>query len=192
MCRGTNCLRRKGYGPIRGFFPASYIRPSEGLFGQSFSVAPPVQALRELPCLGPFSVAQGIRHIEGPPWLGSYSVDRCVRSQVFDGPACLLLLLMLECGKTEAMVMVPPPMCDSAVLSCFHGCQAFLHRHFLPQSPPSQVVNPSLCSQQQPSLWDCSIIPKLQLPAAATCRGPASLSWVCLGLQQGLSDSHSI
>jgi len=30
-----------------------------------FSAAPPVQALRGLPCLGSFSVVQCIRHIEG-------------------------------------------------------------------------------------------------------------------------------
>ena len=35
------------------------------------------------------------------------------------------------------MVMAPPTMRDSAALPCFHGCPAFLHRHFPPQSPPS-------------------------------------------------------
>ena len=34
------------------------------------------------------------------------------------------------------MVMDPPPTHDSAVLPCFHGCLAFLHRHFPPESPP--------------------------------------------------------
>ena len=38
---------------------------SEGLFGQSFSVAPPIQALRGIPCLGFLSVVQHIRHIKG-------------------------------------------------------------------------------------------------------------------------------
>ena len=47
---------------------------SEGLFGQSFSVAPPVQALTGLPCLGSFSVVQLARHMEG-----SYSVVQCIR-----------------------------------------------------------------------------------------------------------------
>ena len=69
---------------------------SEGLFGQSFSIAPPIHSLRGLPCLGPFS-AQHIRHIEGPPlstgapcrsvhpslkgapWVGSCSVGHCTR-----------------------------------------------------------------------------------------------------------------
>ena len=57
-------------------------------------------------------------------------------------------------------------MRDSAVSPCFHGCLAFLHRHFPPQSPPSHPLNPSLHSQQ-PLPWDCSTILKLQLPASA-------------------------
>ena len=47
--------------------------------------------------------------------------------------------------------MAPPRYADSAVSPCFHGCQAFLHRHFPPQSPPSHPLHLSLCSQQQPS-----------------------------------------
>ena len=77
--------------------------------------------------------------------------------------------------------MVPPPADDSAVLPCFHGCLAFLHRHFQPQSPPSHPLSPSLCSQQQPSPWDCSTIPKLHLPATVPPRGPVSLSGVMYG-----------
>ena len=74
---------------------------------------------------------------------------------------------MLACGEREALVMAPPPMHDSAVSPCLQGCPAFLHRHFPPQAPPSYPLNSSLHSQQQPSPWDCSTIPKLQLPAAA-------------------------
>ena len=69
----------------------------------------------------------------------------------------------------------PTPMCDSAVLPYFHGCLAFLHRHIPPQSSLSHPLGPSLHRQQQPSPWDCCTIPKLQLPAAAPSRGPASL-----------------
>ena len=79
VCRDTDCLRCRSYGPMRVFFWASCSWQSEGPFGQSFSVALPVQALRGLPCLGSFSVVWWIGHIEGPPWVGSYSVDRCVR-----------------------------------------------------------------------------------------------------------------
>ena len=87
---------------------------------------------------------------------------------------------MLACGEREAMMMAPPPTCDSELLPCFYGCLAFLHRHFPPQSPPSCPCSLSLCSQQQPLPWDCSTIPKLQLPAAVPSRGPASLSGVCM------------
>ena len=54
--QGHNCLCRTSYGPIRAFSRASCSWRSEGLFGQSFSVAPPFQTLRGLPCLGSFSV----------------------------------------------------------------------------------------------------------------------------------------
>ena len=81
---------------------------------------------------------------------------------------------MLVCGDRKAMVMAPPPMCDSAVSPCFHGCLAFLHRHFPSQSPPLPPLNLSLCNQQQPLPWDCST-----LPAAAPSREPLSLSGVC-------------
>ena len=87
---------------------------------------------------------------------------------------------MLVCGEREAMEMALPPTHNSAVSPCFHGCLAFLHRHFPPQSPPSHPLNSSLCSQQQPSPWDCSAIPELQLPADAPSRGPVFLSGVCM------------
>ena len=162
--QGHDCLCHRSYGPIRVFFQASCSWPSEGLFGQFFSIAPPVQALRGLPCLGSFSVVQCIRHIEGPPpgVLQYKSVY-----QAFDGPVSLLFSCQCWCGGIEAMVMAPPPVHDSAVSPCFHGCPAFLHRRFPPQSPPS---HPTLRSQQQPSSWDCSTIPKLQLPATAASR----------------------
>ncbi|XP_055444130.1 coiled-coil domain-containing protein 149 isoform X2 [Bubalus kerabau] len=83
---------------------------------------------------------------------------------------------MLACGERAAVVMAPPPTRDSAISPCFHGCPAFLRSCFPPQSPPSPPPNPSLHSQQQPSPCDPSILPKLQLPAAAPSRGPSSLS----------------
>ena len=91
---------------------------------------------------------------------------------------------MLVCGEKEIMVMAPPPMHDSAVSPCFHGCPAFLHRHFPPQSNPSHPLDPSLSIQQQPSPWDCSTIPKLQLPASAPSRESMSLSRVCTAAER--------
>ena len=53
----------------------------------------------------------------------------------------------------------------------------------------SSLTSPVLRSQQQPSPWDCSTIPKLQLPAAAPSRGPAALSGVCMAVAKANSDS---
>ena len=44
----------------------------------------------------------------------------------------------------------------------------------------SHPLDQSLCSQQQPSPWDCSTIPKLPLSASAPSRGLVSLSGVCM------------
>ena len=44
------------------------------------------------------------------------------------------------------------------------------------QSPPLHPLDFSLWDHQQSSPWDCSTIPKLQLPAAAPSRGPVFLS----------------
>ena len=67
-CAGTwtASIHSRSYGPIRVYYRASCSWWSESLFGQSFSVTLPIQALRGLPCLESFSVARCIRHIEGP------------------------------------------------------------------------------------------------------------------------------
>ena len=70
MSRDMDCLHCRSYSPIRVFFWASCSWRSEGLFGQSFSVTPPIQALRGLPFLGSFSIIQCIRYIESPPLAG--------------------------------------------------------------------------------------------------------------------------
>ena len=92
----------------------------------------------------------------------------------------IVQLLMLACGGREAMVMAPPPTCDSAVSPCFHGCPIFLYRHFPPQSPPSCTLDSSLHSQQQPLPWDGSTIPKVQFPAAVPSKGSGFLSGVSM------------
>ena len=125
--------------------------------------------------LGSYSLVRACVSVTQRSTLGGVLVCRSVR-QAFDGPDSIVQLPMLACGVSEAMVMAPPPTCDSAVSLCFHGCLAFLHRHLPPQSPPSHVLYPSLHSQQQPSPWDWSTVPKFQPLAAAPCRGPVSLS----------------
>ena len=176
VCRDMDCLCCGSYSPIRDFFQASCSWWLESLFGQSFSVAPPIQALRGLPSQGSFSVVRKVRHIEGSPWLGSYSVDWHIKhlkghpgqgfllcssvcqAGVWWASLSIVQLLMLACGKREAMVMAPSPTHDSAISPCFHGCLAYLCRHFPPQSPPTHPLNQSLHSQQQPSHLDCSTI----------------------------------
>ena len=90
------------------------------------------------------------------------------------GSLSIVQLPMLTGGEREAMVMAPPPMHDSAVLSYFCDFLAFLHRHFSLQSPPSHLLGQSPSSQQQPLPWDCGgnprAIPKLQLLAISPSR----------------------
>ena len=49
-------------------------------------------------------------------------------------------------------------------------------------SPPSHPLDPSFSSQQQPLHWDCSTIPKLQLPATEPSREPGFLFGVCMAV----------
>ena len=118
--------------------------------------------------------------VKGAPWVGSYSVVQCLRRLM----GWLLYCSSAKAGLRgrEAMVMAPPPSRDSAISPCFHCCLAFLHRHFPSRPPPSHPLDLSLCSQQQPSPWDCATIPKLQLPATAHSRGSTSLSGVCMAV----------
>ena len=190
-----DCLPQELWPNQSLFFRASHSWRSEGLFGQSFSITPPIQALRGLPCLRSFSVVRCLRHIEGTPWVGSYSVDLCISHlKGHPGWSCSVVQWVrhlmgqpLYCPaanagmwEREAMVMAPPPTCDSAVSPCLHGCPAFLHRHFPPQSPHSHPLNLSVHSQQQPSPRYCSTIPKLQLPATGPsggCMAAARTVW---------------
>ena len=120
--------------------------------------------------------------LKGAHWVGPYSVVQCVRSLMDQSVYCSAA--NAGCREREAMVMAPAPTHDSAVLPCFHGCLAFLHRHFPPQSPPTQPLNPSPHSHQHPSPWDCSTTPKLHLPAAVPSREPVSLCGVCMSVSR--------
>ena len=115
------------------------------------------------------------------PWVGSYSVVGHI-SHLKEQPGWSCSVVQCVWHEREAVLMAPPPTGDSAVLPRFHHCLAILHWHFPPQSPPPHPLDLSLCSQQQPSPWDCSTIPKLRLPSTAPSRGPASLSRVCMAV----------
>ena len=79
-CTGTHTASATGVMALsESFFDRLVAGYQKASLAQSFSIAPPIQALRGLPCLGSFSVVWHIRLIEGSPWLGSYSVVPCVR-----------------------------------------------------------------------------------------------------------------
>ena len=153
VCRDMDCLLRRSYGPIRVFFRAFCSLVIRRPLWPVFLCSSAVQALRGLPCWRP-SVVWHIRHIKGCPGWGPRLWFTA--SGIWWASLSVAKLPMLTCGRREAMVMAQPAMHASAVSSCFHGCLAFLHRHFPPQSPPSHPLDPSSCSQQQPSPWDCS------------------------------------
>ena len=75
-CGGTGTASAAGVMVLSESFFWPLVAGNQKASGQSFSIAPPVQSIRGLPCLGSFSVAPCIRPIKGPRWLGSYSVDR--------------------------------------------------------------------------------------------------------------------
>ena len=112
----------------------------------------------------------------------------------FDGPASLFSCLMLAGREREAMVMAPPARCDSAVSPCLHGCLAFLHRHFPPQSLLSHPLDPSLHLSAVNSSPHPGIAPKSLNSSSQPLHLPGDLCPcpVYIWLQQGLSDSHSI
>ena len=114
----------------------------------SYSVDQPIRHLKGARWVGSNSVVRHISHLKEHPGWGSYSIVLC---QELEGPSSLSFSCQCwHCGERETLVMAPSPRHESAVLPCFHGCPAFLHRHFPPQSPPSHPLSPSLHSPQQP------------------------------------------
>ena len=102
VCRDRDFPNCRCYGLVRVFFQASCSWWSEGLFGLSFSVAPPIQALWGLPSLGVLLCCSACQAHRGAPsgWgptlqtgasvterstLGGVLLHSSVR-QAFDGP----------------------------------------------------------------------------------------------------------
>ena len=71
MYRDIDSLHCRSYGSIRVFFWVSCSWQSEGLFGQSFSMALSIQALRRLPGLESFSVVLYQAHRVASPDSGA-------------------------------------------------------------------------------------------------------------------------
>ena len=136
------------------------------------------QAHRGAPLAGVLLCSLVCQALKRAPLVGSYCLVQCLRCLMGQPLCCSAAGLCGERGCGEGST----PYADSAVSPCFHGCPAFLHRHFPPQSPPSHPLDQSLHSQQHSSPWDCSTIPQLQLPATAPSRGQAFLSRICIAV----------
>ena len=206
-CKDTDCLHRRIYVPIRLFFQASCSRGSEGLFGQSFSIALPVQAVRGLPSLGSFSVLWHVLHIERPSWLGSYSVVQCIKplkETPWVGSYSVVQCVRCLMGQTLYCPAVDPGLWRErgygdgstpyawlsriALLPWLPGFppQAF-PTHLLPHIPLIHLsaVNSSPCTGIAPQSLNSSFQPLCLLGDLHPCSG-------CVWLRQGLSESHSI
>ena len=199
-CRDTNCLRSRSYGPTE-FFRASYTWRWEGLFGQSFSVAPPVQALRGILCQGSFCVARYIRHIEGLPpprrsahqalkgarWVGSYSVVQSVRRLMVSLYSAAGAGVWRERGYGDGST--PYVWLSSIALLPWLPAfpPAISHHDLLPRIPSLglSAVNRSPHLGIAPQSLNSSSQP-LPLP------GDLHFCLAYVWLQQVLSDSHSI
>ena len=99
VCGDIGCLCHRSYDPISVFFQASCSWQS-GLFGQSFSVAPAIQALRVLPCLGSFSIVWCISHLKKHPGWGP---TLQFSGQATDGPASLFFSCQGWCVGGERL-----------------------------------------------------------------------------------------
>ena len=99
----------------------------------------------------------------------------------FDGPASLLFSCWCWCvGGVRGYGDGCIPYAWLSGIALLPWLPDFLHWHFPPGSPPSHPLNLSVHSQQQRLPWDCSTIPKLQLPAVAPSRRLAFLSGKCM------------
>jgi len=141
--------------------------------------------------VGSYSVVWSISHWKEHSGWGLHCSSVC---QPLMGRLSIVELPMLACGRERLWLWLwfHPYMWLSSI--------TLLPR--LPGFPPpafptmiSSLTSPWSVSPQSTAAppWDCSIIPKLQLPAAAHSRRPVFLSRICIAIHmaiqcQGLSD----
>ena len=146
------------------------------------------QAHIRAPLVGVLLCRLAHQALKGAPWVGSYSTVRCITFLMGQLFCCSAADTGVwgERGYGDGSI----PKRDSAVSPSFHGCLAFLHRHFPPQSPPSHPLDKSLHSCSSPHL---GIAPQSLNSSYQPLHLPGDLhpllGYVWL---QGLSDSHSI
>ena len=184
-----DCLHGRSCGPIRVFFQASCSWWSEGLFGQSFSIAPPIQALRRDPLPEVLLCCSESQALKGAPWVGSYSAVQCIRC---------LMGQPLYCSAADAGVwrerrwwwLHPLHMTQQyclASMAAWLSSTGISHHSLIPHIPLSRLsaVNSSPLPGIAPQPLNSSSHP---LPLLGDLHSFLAYLW----LQQGPSDSHSI
>ena len=189
VCRDTDCLCPRSYSPIWVFFRASCSWQSESLFGQSFSVAPPIQALRGLPYLGSFSFVRQFRHLRGT--LGGVLLWSLV-PQAFDGPASLLFSCQCWCVGGERLWWWFHPLHVTqqyllASMTSWLSSTGISYHNLLPHIPSIRLS--TVNSSPPPGTGPQSLNSSSQLLHLPGDRHPCP---GCVWRRQGLSVSHSI
>ena len=175
VCRDTDCFHRRSYGPIRVFFPASCSWQSEGLFGQSFSIALPVQAHRGAPLAGVLFCGSGHQAPKRALWVGSGSVVQCIR-RLMGQPLC--------CSSADAGLSGERGDGEGSTPYVWLSSIALLPwlPSFLPQALPTSVS--SLTSPQSISAVNSSPDPGIAPQSPNSSSQPLCLSGdlcPCLG-----------
>lgn len=104
-----------------------------------------------------------------PSSLGSFSIFQ------------LLALVYVERNYNDVL----PPVCDSAIVPCFHGCAAFLQKH----SPPwiSSHLSPQIISPQSIAVLTLGLLSHPYTPAPNHC----GFWWTHVPVQ-GLGPHHRL
>ena len=139
-CRALAALRVPGHrlppcrshGPVRVFSRPSCCRPSEGLFGQYFSVAPPIQHLEGSLAWSPFLLFCVSGTQRGPPGWGPTLYVGV--SGAYRGALAGVLLCTWEC---QALTGAP-----------------WLGSYFVVQSVRRLMGQPLCCSAADAGIWE--------------------------------------
>ena len=152
-----DCPHCRSYGYVRVFFWASCSWWSEGLFGQSFSIAPPPfrhlecslswvnlccsgsQAHRGDPLAGVLLCRLVHQALKGEPWVGSYSEVQCIRHLMSQFLHCLAANAGMweERGYGDGSTSCPW-LSSITLLPWLPGFHLW---HFPPWCPPSHPLN---------------------------------------------------
>ena len=183
VCRGSDCLRRRSYGHIRVFFPASCSWQSESLFGQSFSIDLPMQSHREAPLAGVLFCGSGHQALKGAPGWGPCSAVQCLRH---------LMGQCLYCPAVHAGLSGERGYGDGSTPYAWLSSITLLP--WLPSFPPqafstsiSSLTSPQSISPQSTEAPTLGLLYNPQTPAPSRCTFPGTYIpvWGMYGCSKG-------